>query len=108
MAHQFASDHWQARVLWLLGEIAFEQGDDDGAIHLSDAALRARRIGDDDRYRSSLSSILERVLKYSEAGDIARAVRVCRMAVKVWREGDGHLMEEAVEAFEEVIASLGT
>jgi hypothetical protein len=48
--------------------------------------------------------ILERVVAYSEAGDVERAVDVCQRALAVWEEVDG--MGDALGQFEELATVL--
>jgi tetratricopeptide (TPR) repeat protein len=97
--------YWHGRVLWLLGEIALAQGDDQGAAYLAQAALCAQRAGDAVRYQRSERSILERVAAYGEAGDVPRALALCRTAMAVW-QADPALAAEALETFAEVVAIL--
>jgi tetratricopeptide (TPR) repeat protein len=101
--------YWHSRVLWLLGEIAFEQGDDQGAAYLAETAVRARRAGDEDRYEASVRSILERVAAYSEAGESNRAIDVCQQALAVWRqEANADLTAEIRTQFEEIVTRLAS
>jgi tetratricopeptide (TPR) repeat protein len=106
-AQRFESPYWRGRVLWLLGETAFERGDDQGAEYLAEAAVQARLADDDPRYGLSLRSILERMLAYYEGGATERAIALARTAIARWQQPDaGAMMGEAIDTFQEVVASL--
>jgi hypothetical protein len=97
--------YWQGRVLWLLGEIAFEQEDDQGAAYLAEAALCAQRAEDEQRYQLNLRSILERVAAYADAGAVSRARSVCHTAMAVWEDAAERPID-AIEMVSQIIASL--
>jgi tetratricopeptide (TPR) repeat protein len=97
--------YWHGRVLWLLGDIALEQGDDQGAVYLAEAALRAATVGDDQRVQLSLQAILERVTAYDETGDRSRALALCRKALVVW-EQQPEKVPEAMATLTQVVEIL--
>lgn len=97
--------YWHGRLLWLLGEIAFEQGDDAGATYLAQAALYARRAEDEQHYQMSLHSLLERVTAASESGEIGRALHLCRSAAEFWDQYPQE-MTEAQETLGQVVNIL--
>jgi len=97
--------YWHGRVLWLLGDIALEQGDDQGADYLAEVALRAASVGDDQRVQLSLQAILERVTAYDEPGDRSSAPALGRKALAIW-EQEPEKVPEALATLMQVVGVL--
>jgi tetratricopeptide (TPR) repeat protein len=97
--------YWHGRLCWLLGEIILELEDDSGADYLAKAALFAQRATDDQRYRLSIQSILERVTMYSEAGYVKRALAICRRVEGIWKQ-EPTMASEALTIISQVRTTL--